>query len=511
MGCRRWAAFLGLFSIRSRRLPHSPDSGGASIFLRLRILKSLQNNDSIIAKQYNGNIILQESYKTERTMLLEFSIENYKSFADKATFSMEAAPKQKGLDYSLHAIKVGRKTYKGLSSAVVYGPNAAGKTAIIGAMDTLKHIVMRGNVRDAETMTSLDRAAFDLSFIPNSGLAVPKPVSFGIRFFEGGDLFEYNLKIDLGGFMDPSYGRAIVRETLLVNERMVFDREPEAVELGDLDPAMFSGQVSDVFRENRAAAVKFLSVLDGEELFLTNGFKQIVSPKLSARVTGWFDRGLTVVYRADSLTTVQGAGLPDKAVYINKTIDTAAKEFGVSSNALGFVVPEGEGVPRLSSIFADEEGNLLRAVPAEDYESYGTVRFVNLFPLVAQAIATGGTLVVDEFDASIHPMALMSIVSVLHNDEVNRRGAQLIFNTHNPVFLNGNVFRRDEIKFVERDRETGGSTCYALSDFGTSGPSGVRKGDDYMKSYFVSRYGAIEDIDFTPVFEELMGDDGDGE
>ena len=218
-------------------------------------------------------------------MLLEFSIENYKSFADKATFSMEAAPKQKGLDYSLHAIKVGRKTYKGLSSAVVYGPNAAGKTAIIGAMDTLKHIVMRGNVRDAETMTSLDRAAFDLSFIPNSGLAVPKPVSFGIRFFEGGDLFEYNLKIDLGGFMDPSYGRAIVRETLLVNERMVFDREPEAVELGDLDPAMFSGQVSDVFRENRAAAVKFLSVLDGEELFLTNGFKQIVSPKLSARVT----------------------------------------------------------------------------------------------------------------------------------------------------------------------------------------------------------------------------------
>ena len=41
-------------------------------------------------------------------MLLEFSIENYKSFADKATFSMEAAPKQKGLDYSLHAIKVGR-------------------------------------------------------------------------------------------------------------------------------------------------------------------------------------------------------------------------------------------------------------------------------------------------------------------------------------------------------------------------------------------------------------------
>ena len=57
----------------------------------------------------------------------------------------------------------------------------------------------------------------------------------------------------------------------------------------------------------------------------------------------------------------------------------------------------------------------------------------------------------DEFDASLHPMALMSIVGAFHNDEINKKGAQLIFNTHNPIFLNKNIFRRDEIKFVDRD------------------------------------------------------------
>lgn len=87
----------------------------------------------------------------------------------------------------------------------------------------------------------------------------------------------------------------------------------------------------------------------------------------------------------------------------------------------------------------------------------------------------------DEFDASIHPMALMNIVNIFHNDEVNINHAQLIFNTHNPIFLNSNMFRRDEIKFVERDEETHASTIYALSDFGTAGENGVRKGDDYMK------------------------------
>ena len=36
-------------------------------------------------------------------MLLEFKTKNYKSFVEEASFSMVAAPKQKGLDYSLIA------------------------------------------------------------------------------------------------------------------------------------------------------------------------------------------------------------------------------------------------------------------------------------------------------------------------------------------------------------------------------------------------------------------------
>ena len=114
-----------------------------------------------------------------------------------------------------------------------------------------------------------------------------------------------------------------------------------------------------------------------------------------------------------------------------------------------------------------------------------------------------GTLVVDEFDASIHPMALMSIINIFHNDDINTNHTQLVFNTHNLIFLNSNLFRRDEIKFVERDDETHLSSFYSLSDFGTVGKSGVRKNEDYMKNYFVNRYGPIRDIDFTPIFEAL--------
>ena len=58
------------------------------------------------------------------------------------------------------------------------------------------------------------------------------------------------------------------------------------------------------------------------------------------------------------------------------------------------------------------------------------------------------------------------------------------------IFLNSNLFRRDEIKFVEREDDTHDSVLYALSDFGTTGDKGVRKHEDYMSKYFISQYGA---------------------
>ncbi len=120
-------------------------------------------------------------------------------------------------------------------------------------------------------------------------------------------------------------------------------------------------------------------------------------------------------------------------------------------------------------------------------------------------IKMGATLVVDEFDASIHPMTIMNIINIFHNDEINIKGAQLIFNTHNPIFLNNALLRRDEIKFVENEDK--GSILYSLSDCGTNGNKGVRNTEDYMKNYFINKYGAIRDIDFSNIFKNIEGEE----
>jgi AAA15 family ATPase/GTPase len=436
-------------------------------------------------------------------MLLEFKTKNYKSFVGETKFSMVAAPKQKGLDYSLCTEKIKAKNIKGLCSSVIYGPNAAGKTNIIGAMDVFRSIVLRGNIRNSEEKVSPNPAAAALELIPNNTLKKSEPVELSVEFIEDGFLVRYYLCMDLGTFLDSEYERKITKEELVVNGEQVFHRADDLI-IQNLK-VMKSYVQESIGKDIKGLVEIAKNSLNQEELFLTNGFKLIFSQAFVKLITDWFTNKLMVIYRADSMQLIKRFADPQKkAVYVEKTTDRAAKLFGINSNALGYVVSDDDSEAKLCSLFKSDKGKKASAMAAELFESYGTIRFINMFPLVIRAILTGGTLIVDEFDASIHPMALMSIINIFHNDDVNIHHAQLVFNTHNPIFLNSNLFRRDEIKFVERDDDSHYSKMYALSDFGTTGDKGVRKHADYMKNYFVSEYGAIKDIDFTPIFEEII-------
>ncbi len=436
-------------------------------------------------------------------MLLEFKVENYKSFLDECTFSMEKAPMQKDLEYSLLSESICRKEYKGLSSSVIYGPNAAGKTNIIGAMDVFRAIVLRGNIRNAEDDNSPNRASFHLELIPNNALKESKPVSFRIKFINNSCLVEYLLSIDLGDFMSASVSRKIISEELLINEKQIFYRT-NTVKISNLES--LSDFIPMVHGLGADYAQDVLdNGLDNEELFLTNGFKLVFSQSLVRMITDWFAKKFMVIYRSDSMQYIKRYDQNFREdVYIEKVTNQAAMELGACSNELKYLQNKNDNSYNLFSLLKNAKNDENFAVAAETFESYGTIRFVNLFPLIVKAIKNGCTLIVDEFDASIHPIALMSLINIFHNDDINVNKAQLIFNTHNPIFLNSNLFRRDEIKFVERSEKNGSSTIYSLSDFGTSGENGVRKTDDYMKNYFISKYGAIKDIDFTPIFEDII-------
>lgn len=462
---------------------------------------------------YNDNVILRKSCKMEDFhMLLEFRFQNYKSFREENSFSMMAAPKQKGLDYSLFNIKKHGKDIKGLCSSVIYGSNAAGKTTVVGAMDTFRSIVLRGNIRNSEDISSPNHAASNLSLVPNQMLSKSEPVEFFIDFVVDKFRVQYGVVMDLGLFLDTKHERKILSEVLTVNGNMIFERK----HLGSKSVSLKVEPCKDVATlfsktakaDNASAVMIAMEGLDCEELFLTGGFKLIFSQALVKMITDWFTNQFIVVYRADAARLERRFSNPkENSIYVSETLNHAINLFGVNANPVGYTMDKDSEAKLVSLIHTGDNQSV--ALPADIYESYGTIRFINLFPLVIRALRTGATLVVDEFDASIHPIALMNILNLFHNDEINIHHAQLIFNTHNPIFLNANLLRRDEIKFVERNSEDHTSTLFALSDFGTAGENGVRKNDDYLKSYLANQYGGIADVDFSSVFEKL-NDAGNG-
>lgn len=434
-------------------------------------------------------------------MLLNFIMENYRSFYDETVFSM-CASRQKDIEYSVQKSIVASKEYKSLCSAVIYGPNASGKTTIIGAMETLKAIILRGNINNSDDLVSPNHSSSSLELIPCYNMP-EKPTKLGIKFIDNGIVFEYLLSIQLGKFLDNDYERKIVEESLFVNEKMVFARNENTINV-EIPKAIKGYFAEETIEESQTTIKLAKNSLVETELFLTNGFKSIYAKKLVSIFTDWIDNKFMVIYHCDAVKTIHRFTNPrSNAIYIERTLTDVAREFGVDSNALGYKTSEENTEPILCSLLENDKSKKGIVINAEMFESFGTIRFINEFPLVIKALLTGATLVMDEFDASIHPIALMNIIKIFHNDEININHAQLVFNTHNPIFLSADLFRRDEIKFVERD-ERNLSVHYSLSDFKTNGEVSVRSGEDYLNNYFVNRYGAIKEVDFAPIIEKII-------
>src|SRR5699024_6645063 len=111
-----------------------------------------------------------------------------------------------------------------------------------------------------------------------------------------------------------------------------------------------------------------------------------------------------------------------------------------------------------------------------------------LFSLAApwlNALETGGILVIDELNRSLHPNLLKYLVSLFHNKTVNIKNAQLIFTTHETSILKKDLFRRDQIWFCEKNKDKA-TILYPLTDFSP------RKNSENIEAYYLSgRYGAV--------------------
>jgi len=119
-------------------------------------------------------------------------------------------------------------------------------------------------------------------------------------------------------------------------------------------------------------------------------------------------------------------------------------------------------------------------------ESDGTNKYLSLMSGILRALEEGRVLLIDEFEASLHPLLVRHIVELFQDPERNTGGGQLVFVSHNTTLLDLDLLERCQIGFVEKDPDSGATDLYTLDDI-----KGVRNNENISKGYLQGRYGAI--------------------
>lgn len=121
-------------------------------------------------------------------------------------------------------------------------------------------------------------------------------------------------------------------------------------------------------------------------------------------------------------------------------------------------------------------------------ESLGTKALFQLGPLVLDTLRTGGVLIVDELESSLHSLLALEIVRLFNDPDANPNNAQLIFTTHDTALLGTATgeppLRRDQVWLTEKDPE-GATQLTPLTDFKP------RKEENLERGYLQGRYGAV--------------------
>ena len=402
-------------------------------------------------------------------MLVEFSIENYRSIKDKVVFSM-VATKDNSLQKNL--ITNGLKTDNLLRSAVIYGANASGKSNVIKAFYFLQALVL--NSHNHQKGQGIKYEPFKLD---KNCLQIP--TKFQIIFIQNNIKYDYSVAFN---------GVEILEETLYwygnTRRALIFERK------------------KDVFRFTRDKNIQsFIAerTLDNT-LYLSKATQE--NYKVVFPVFYWFKDQLQFIGSYQPI----GSERPTLA-YIQKSIknkervlkilseaDLALVDIKINSKLLN-KIPESLP-PEIRSYIS-----LVKALPLEeiniktshkgvlfdyfDEESEGTKRFFSLIGPCLDALEHNRIIVIDELDIKLHHKLNVFLIELFHNQSNLNTNAQLIFTTHNTNLLDQTLFRRDQVWFTEKSNENGNTELFSLTEFSP------RKDKDIERGYLAGRYGAL--------------------
>ena len=415
-------------------------------------------------------------------MLIEFSVKNFLSFRDRQTFSLVRAKGDELMDSNTFQVdalgKVGL-----LRSAVIYGPNASGKTNFLSALRTMQEIVLE-SATEIQPGDSLPATPFRLN-----QKARKEPCEFEVVFIA--DSVRYQ------------YGFATTEDRVVEEWLLSYPKGRPQQWLGrtwneadnDYDWQLGNSLTGEkklwkkLTRENALFLSTAIQLNSNQLKPIYTWFKHTLrmgniavwGPQFSASLCE--RNGIEKSYVMDFLRAADD-GINDIIVE-KKQLDYTALPDDMPDSLKEQVGNEirGKQFLEITTSHLDAEGEV--QVFDFEEESHGTRKIFALAGNWIKSLSGGGILFSDQLNNSLHPHLLKFLVNLFNNSEINTKNAQLVFTTHETSILDQALFRRDQVWFCEKDSENA-SSLYPLTDFSP------RKGRENLEQAYLSgRYGGV--------------------
>ncbi len=419
-------------------------------------------------------------------MLIQFNFSNFTSFREKTSLDLTAT---KITEHASHIESIANE--KILKTAVIYGANASGKSNVYSAFEFMSLYVADSYKYGGESETASKNQGriivTPFLFDKNSR---NKPSTFEVFFTDSTDSRE---KI-------YQYGFALDENE--VKEEWLFVKSKSKKEYDDI---FYRENGKVVFSPKwKSAEVIINSAVEKESLVVSTGSKLKID--ILKKVRNWFLRNefanfgdpVENLFWAGSLPHkfTSDASVQNKVVEYFHSFDKSIRGFDVEKVGSG---AKGE-VYKIDTHHLNIDTGSIETIPLKS-ESSGTLKMFSLYQEIKDILKRGGVLFVDELNSKLHPLLVRNIVLTFLNKDINSKGAQLIFTTHDTWQLSNDLFRRDEIWFVEKEH-TGISYIYSFADYIDESGNKIRKDENYEKNYLLGNYGAIPELESFYVFKE---------
>lgn len=431
-------------------------------------------------------------------MIIDFKVSNFRSLKNEVDFTLKADSLKSKSDNTFTVDLVNDVNINLLKTAVIYGANASGKSNFIKAFLAFVWLVRNSSKFEIDLKKINCYEPFELDVNYENA-----PSIFKMDFILNNVKYHYSISYIKNEIIEEILDSAPKGQMAnLYTRKKTEDLEYDIIDFGKnltdrkIPKKIFKNQLYiskfgvDYPHEQLTKVYQYfanINVWNAADKFTISDLSKEISELISQSENTNLKNRLSKLIR-----------ISDTKIEEIDSKELNREDFQITDQLPKEIVDKFYESNKIRTFSYHKQYDNERFVKLKEFdfnkkESTGTKVLFALGGKILQALESGGIVVFDELDNSLHPKLCKFLIRLFNSKISNPKNAQLIFATHEVTLLDKDVFRKDQIWFAEKNKY-GVTDIFCANEF-----EGLRDDTNFELWYRTGKFGGnpkIKEVEF---------------